>query len=172
MPASVRTRLAGTRSSRSPSGRPPTGAQGQRRAFVGSERAARPRVCDLALARHTRARRAFPVVWPLLYIGMGVSSFLVWKAKGARNASEQVLRAVRLTRGPHAAVTRRKPRAAANAGAALTLYGVQLALNLAWQPIMFKAGGWAPVPCVRACAGPRSHRACPTVGWPAAGAPH
>ncbi|KAL6760502.1 hypothetical protein V8C86DRAFT_2553378 [Haematococcus lacustris] len=51
----------------------------------------------------------FGAVWPLLYTSQGVASWLVWRNKGA---------------------DRKLP---------LALYGAQLALNFAWQPLMFKA---------------------------------
>mmetsp|Transcript_9752 Transcript_9752/g.24274 ORF Transcript_9752/g.24274 Transcript_9752/m.24274 type:complete len:207 (+) Transcript_9752:55-675(+) len=59
--------------------------------------------------RWTPPKWAFPVVWPLLYVGQGVASWLVYKTKGTK---------------------KRLP---------LALYGAQLLLNLAWQPIFFKA---------------------------------
>jgi translocator protein len=63
----------------------------------------------------------FGPVWTALYIMMAVAAWLVWKASGFRGAAT-----------------------------ALTLYFVQLALNLAWSGIFFglRAPGWALVEIV------------------------
>ena len=55
----------------------------------------------------------FPVVWTILFILMGIASFLVWKA-------------------PHAT-----PEAKA---AALRIYGIQLAVNFFWSILFFNFG--------------------------------
>lgn len=52
---------------------------------------------------------AFPIVWTILYILMGLALALVISARGARGRS-----------------------------AALTLFAVQLAVNLVWSPIFFR----------------------------------
>ena len=54
----------------------------------------------------------FPVAWTVLYLLMGLASFLVWKS---------------------AAPPAQKKRA-------LTLYGVQLAVNFVWPLLFFRAG--------------------------------
>ena len=54
----------------------------------------------------------FPVAWTALYLLMGLASFLVWKS---------------------AAPPAQKKRA-------LTLYGVQLAVNFVWPLLFFRAG--------------------------------
>ncbi len=56
----------------------------------------------------------FPVVWTILYALMGVASYLVYVSHG--------------------------PRRAVNA--ALTLYGIQLAVNFFWSLIFFSAGAY------------------------------
>jgi translocator protein len=63
----------------------------------------------------------FGPVWTLLYIMMAAAAWLVWKDAGFHGAS-----------------------------AALTLWGVQLALNLAWSGIFFalQEPGWALVEIV------------------------
>jgi translocator protein len=63
----------------------------------------------------------FGPVWTALYIMMAVAAWLVWKASGFRGAA-----------------------------AALTVYGVQLGLNLAWSGIFFalRSPGWALVEIV------------------------
>jgi translocator protein len=63
----------------------------------------------------------FGLVWSVLYLAMGVAAWMVWRARGLRGA--------RL---------------------ALGLFGVQLALNLAWTGIFFgrQAPGWAVVEIV------------------------
>ena len=54
----------------------------------------------------------FPAVWTVLYILMGVACWLVWKSDAARQDKKR----------------------------ALTLYGVQLAVNFIWPLIFFRAG--------------------------------
>lgn len=61
--------------------------------------------------RWTPPKWLFAGMWPILYVGQGVSSWLVWRNKGLKGAKRTV---------------------------PLSLYGAQLLLNLAWQPIMFK----------------------------------
>jgi translocator protein len=51
---------------------------------------------------------AFPVAWTILYLLMGAAAWRIWR------------------RGDHA-----------GAGVALSLFGLQLALNLAWSPMFF-----------------------------------
>lgn len=58
--------------------------------------------------RWTPPNWLFGVAWPVLYLGNGVASFLVWKNKAGKRAIP------------------------------LGLYGAQMLLNLIWQPIMFK----------------------------------
>ena len=53
--------------------------------------------------------KIFPIVWPLLYVSMGVASYLVWE-KGGFEAQAR----------------------------ALALYAGQLALNFLWTPLFFK----------------------------------
>ena len=53
-------------------------------------------------------RWAFGVVWPILYIMMGTASWLVWHNGGWQHHSS-----------------------------ALTMYAIQLALNLSWPPLFF-----------------------------------
>ncbi len=53
----------------------------------------------------------FPVVWTILYLLMGYASYLVWMAKAKASLKQE----------------------------ALTLYGVQLALNFLWPLIFFRA---------------------------------
>ncbi|GFH16392.1 uncharacterized protein HaLaN_12804, partial [Haematococcus lacustris] len=67
----------------------------------------------------------FGAVWPLLYTSQGVASWLVWRNKVAAKpaGSKEVVLAC-------AGADRKLP---------LALYGAQLALNFAWQPLMFKA---------------------------------
>ena len=62
-------------------------------------------------------RIAFPVVWTLLYIAMGVASFLVWREM--KRATD--------------------PKKAANAREALWWYGGQLLINLVWPLTLFGA---------------------------------
>ncbi len=52
----------------------------------------------------------FPIVWTVLYILMGISSFLIWESDKAER-----------TRG-------------------LALYGLQLFLNFLWAPLFFRCG--------------------------------
>ena len=54
----------------------------------------------------------FPVVWTVLYLLMGWASFLVWKSDAPQVEKKR----------------------------ALTLYGVQLAVNFAWPLLFFRAG--------------------------------
>ena len=54
----------------------------------------------------------FPVVWTILYLLMGWASFLVWKSDAPQVEKKR----------------------------ALTLYGVQLAVNFAWPLLFFRAG--------------------------------
>lgn len=54
----------------------------------------------------------FPVVWTVLYLLMGWASFLVWKSDAPQAEKKR----------------------------ALTLYGVQLAVNFAWPLLFFRAG--------------------------------
>jgi tryptophan-rich sensory protein len=53
---------------------------------------------------------AFPVAWSILYVLMGLALALVWQARGTGGR-----------------------------GIAMLLFGVQLALNLAWSPLFFAA---------------------------------
>ena len=55
----------------------------------------------------------FPAVWTVLYILMGVACWLVWKSDAARQDKKR----------------------------ALTLYGLQLAVNFVW-PLLFFGRGW------------------------------
>lgn len=56
----------------------------------------------------------FPIVWTILYILMGVASFLIWKAgRGAKKEASKT---------------------------ALILYGIQLALNFGWTIVFFNLG--------------------------------
>lgn len=54
----------------------------------------------------------FPVVWTILYLLMGWASFLVWRSDAPQAEKQR----------------------------ALTLYGVQLAVNFAWPLLFFRAG--------------------------------
>lgn len=54
----------------------------------------------------------FPVAWTILYLLMGWASFLVWKSDAPQVEKKR----------------------------ALTLYGVQLAVNFAWPLLFFRAG--------------------------------
>lgn len=58
----------------------------------------------------------FPVAWTILYILMGVASWLIYLAS-AKNK-----------------------KGCACGKAALVVYGIQLALNFAWTPLFFNAG--------------------------------
>lgn len=69
-------------------------------------------------------RKAFPIVWSLLYAGMGLASS---RLVNAWDRSPSFL-----TRD--------------NAKSALMAYGLQLALNLAWTPLFF--GLQKPVPAL------------------------
>lgn len=51
----------------------------------------------------------FPIVWTVLFVLMGISSYLVWKSRSE------------------------------NKGKALTVYGIQLAFNFVWPLIFFNA---------------------------------
>ncbi|MDB5688627.1 MAG: TspO and like protein [Sphingomonas bacterium] len=53
---------------------------------------------------------AFPVAWTILYVMQGLALAIVWQARGARGR-----------------------------GIAAGMFGVQLALNLAWSPLFFAA---------------------------------
>jgi tryptophan-rich sensory protein len=61
--------------------------------------------------RWTPPKWLFATAWPVLYVGQGVSAWLVWKDKSIKGNKKNV---------------------------PLALYGAQLILNLLWQPIMFK----------------------------------
>ena len=56
--------------------------------------------------------RVFPVAWTILYLLMGLASWLVWRSDVPRAEKKR----------------------------ALTLYGVQLAVNFIWPLIFFRAG--------------------------------
>lgn len=59
----------------------------------------------------------FPVAWTILYILMGVASFLIYLAYANGKKNEKKI-----------------------ACTALTLYAIQLVLNFAWTPVFFNAG--------------------------------
>ncbi|MBQ3325564.1 tryptophan-rich sensory protein [Candidatus Saccharibacteria bacterium] len=59
----------------------------------------------------------FPVAWSILYILMGIASYLIWHAGFKGKKSDK-----------------------STAKCALILYGVQLVCNFAWSPIFFNMG--------------------------------
>lgn len=67
----------------------------------------------LALPSWRPPNLAFPIVWTILYLAMAYAAWLVWQA------------------------TARSERGWESAWLALSLYGVQLALNLAWSFLFF-----------------------------------
>lgn len=54
----------------------------------------------------------FPLAWTVLYLLMGIASVLIWKAEASQTEKKR----------------------------ALTLYGVQLAVNFVWPLLFFNAG--------------------------------
>ncbi|ABS62251.1 TspO and MBR like protein [Parvibaculum lavamentivorans DS-1] len=64
---------------------------------------------DLAKPALTPARWVFPVAWNFLYFLMAISAWLVWRAAGSFD----------------------------RAGFALSLFGIQLSLNLSWSIVFF-----------------------------------
>lgn len=79
-------------------------------AQVAGSAADNPWFASLAKPAIYPAPRVFAIVWPVLYALMGVALTLVITARGARGR-----------------------------GWAIALFGVQLALNLAWSPLFFAA---------------------------------
>lgn len=59
----------------------------------------------------------FPIAWTILYVLMGLASYIIWLNSVSKNGK-----------------TNREGKVA------LTIYGVQLALNFAWSPLFFNAG--------------------------------
>lgn len=71
---------------------------------------------ELAKPAWTPPNWVFGPVWTLLYIGMGIAVWLVWRERGTRDVT-----------------------------AALTCFLIQLALNFLWSPVFFgmHKPGWA-----------------------------